>query len=61
MRLLLDLKEVWLSDDQRIQAARALIEHGMVFGSFELARAFVLATRFLVDSASAVHCTGADG
>jgi ATP/maltotriose-dependent transcriptional regulator MalT/DNA-binding SARP family transcriptional activator len=49
MRLLLDVEQAWLSDDQRVQAARTLIEHGMVFSSFELARSSVLATRSLVE------------
>lgn len=49
MRLLLDVEQAWLSDDQRVQAARTLIEHGMVFSSFELARSFVLSTRSLVN------------
>lgn len=48
MRILLDQEKAWLSDDQRVQAARTLIEHGMVFSSFELARNSVLATRYLV-------------
>ncbi|MGZ9057847.1 MAG: AfsR/SARP family transcriptional regulator [Burkholderiaceae bacterium] len=48
MKLLLDVEQAWLSDDQRVQAARTLIEHGMVFSSFELARSSVLSTRSLV-------------
>ncbi len=57
MRLLLDVENAWLSDDQRVQAARTLIEHGMVFSSFELARSSVLSTRSLVDGSkgSALH------
>ena len=51
MRLLLDVEKAWLSDDQRVQAARTLIEHGMVFSSFELARSAVLSTRSIVDNA----------
>ncbi|MEP6609199.1 MAG: BTAD domain-containing putative transcriptional regulator [Burkholderiaceae bacterium] len=53
MNVLLGRNEVWLSDDQRVQAARILIEHGHVFARHQLARNMILATRALIDSAHA--------
>ena len=47
MRSLLDSRSPWLSDDQRVQAARILIEHGLVFSKHELARNVIIATRSL--------------
>ena len=57
LRALLDREDAWLSEDQRVQGARVLIEHGMVFGNFELARSAAFATRHLIDAGrgSALH------
>ncbi len=57
LRALLDSADAWLSEDQRVQGARLLIEHGMVFGNFELARSAAFATRHLIDAGrgSALH------
>lgn len=51
MRFLLDADSAWLSDDQRVQAARILVEHARLFGSYEQARSFIVATRALIDGA----------
>jgi DNA-binding SARP family transcriptional activator len=51
VRSLVDLDSAWLSDDQRVQAARLLIEYGIVFSNLEQARVFIVATRFVVDQA----------
>ena len=49
MRSLIDSNSCWLSGDQRVQAARLLIEHGIVFANREQGQVFILATRFLID------------
>ena len=49
LRLLLESEEGWLSDDQRVQAARILVEQGHVFMKYELAKTAIIATRFLID------------
>ena len=49
MRSLIDSESEWLSEDQRVQAARLLIEHARVFAKFEQARNIIIATRFLID------------
>jgi LuxR family transcriptional regulator, maltose regulon positive regulatory protein len=48
MRSLIDVDSAWLSDDQRVQAARLLIEHALVFSNAELGRIFIVATQFLI-------------
>jgi LuxR family transcriptional regulator, maltose regulon positive regulatory protein len=51
MRSLVDLDSPWFSDDQRVQAARLLIEYGIVFSNLEQGRLFAVATRFVIDQA----------
>ena len=57
MKTLLDLPAVWLSDDQRVQAATILIKHGHAFAQYALARNVIIATRSLPQSglAGALH------
>lgn len=50
MRLLLDSPHGWLSGDQRVQAARILIETGAVFQKDALVQTVILATRPLIDN-----------
>ena len=54
---LLESDKGWLSDDQRVQAARILIEQGHVFAKYALAKTAIVATRGLIDRAvgSALH------
>ncbi len=47
MRILLESPAVWLSDDQRVQAATILMKHGHAFVRHELARTVIIATRSL--------------
>ena len=49
LQQLVDSEHAWLSDDQRVQAARILIEQGHVFAKYEQAKAAILATRSLID------------
>ncbi len=44
MRILLESPAVWLSDDQRVQAATILMKHGHAFVRHELARTVIIAT-----------------
>ena len=46
---LLESDQAWLSDDQRVQAARLLIDQGYVFARYELAQTVIVATRQLID------------
>jgi LuxR family maltose regulon positive regulatory protein len=46
---LFNTEQAWFSDDQRVQAARILIEQGHVFMKYELAQTAVIATRSLID------------
>lgn len=57
IRLLIEEEVGWLSDDQRVQAARLLIEHSRLFETFVQAQNVIVATRFLIarSSASALH------
>ncbi len=57
LRVLLEAPSAWLSDDQRVQAARLVIQHGNVFKQDELAQVASIATRSLVDASagSALH------
>ena len=50
LRILLELPDAWLSDDQRVQAATILIKHGHAFVEYELARNVIIATRSLPQS-----------
>lgn len=50
MQLLLESPVMWLSDDQRVQAATILIKHGQAFAKLELARTIIIATQSLVDA-----------
>jgi LuxR family maltose regulon positive regulatory protein len=52
LQQLLELDQAWLSDDQRVQAARIVIDQGHVFLKHELAQAAIIATRWLIDRAS---------
>ncbi|MEO8187120.1 MAG: BTAD domain-containing putative transcriptional regulator [Burkholderiaceae bacterium] len=47
MRILLESTAVWLSDDQKVQAATILMKHGHAFVRYELARTVIIATRSL--------------
>ncbi|MGZ8992616.1 MAG: BTAD domain-containing putative transcriptional regulator [Burkholderiaceae bacterium] len=47
VRILLESPAVWLSDDQRVQAATILMKHGHAFVRHELARTIIIATRSL--------------
>ena len=49
LQRLLESEIGWLSDDQRVQAARILVEQGHVFMKYELAKTAIIATRFLID------------
>ncbi len=49
LRFLLDSSSGWLSDDQRVQAAKLLIEHCCTFSRFEQGVNVVVATRSLID------------
>ena len=52
MRSLVDLDSPWLSDDQRVQAARLLIEYGIVFSNLEQGRDYLSLQRdFVIDQA----------
>ncbi len=51
LRLLLDSPLPWLSDDQRVQAARLLIDHCSTFSKREQGANVIVATRALVDDA----------
>jgi DNA-binding SARP family transcriptional activator len=53
MRILLESPALWLSDDQRLQAATILIKHGHAFADYALARNVITATRGLPQSATA--------
>ena len=57
LQRLLESDQAWLSDDQRVQAARILIEQGHVFSRRELAQTAIVATRHLIDRSvgSALH------
>jgi len=46
---LFNAEQAWFSDDQRVQAARILVEQGHVFMKYELAQTAVIATRSLID------------
>jgi len=50
LRTLLASPSLWLSDDQRLQAATILIKHGHAFAEYELARNVIIATRSLPES-----------
>ncbi|MBA2548207.1 MAG: AAA family ATPase [Burkholderiaceae bacterium] len=50
MRTLLASPSLWISDDQRLQAATILIKHGHAFVEYELARNVIIATRSLPQS-----------
>ena len=52
LQQLLESDQAWLSDDQRVQAARIVIDQGHVFLKHELAQAAIIATRWLIDRAS---------
>ena len=51
LRSLIDVPSAWLSDDQRLQGARLLIEHCTVFQKPEQGANVIVATRTLVDEA----------
>ncbi len=48
LQSLLDVPSVWLSDDQRVQAARLLIENGRIFAKFAQAASAITASRSLI-------------
>ena len=49
LRQLLELPDVWLSDDQRIQAGRQLIEHARIFRNQVTVANAIVATRRVID------------
>jgi len=51
LRSLIDSPSAWLSDDQRVQGARLLIEHCDSFQRFEQGANIIVATRSLIDDA----------
>ena len=52
LQQLLESDQAWLSDDQRVQAARIVIDQGHVFLKHELAQTAIIATRWLIDRAA---------
>ena len=51
LQYLIESPQAWLSQDQRVQGARLLIEHHDNFSKFERAANVVVATRSLIDGA----------
>lgn len=49
LRTLIDSPSVWLSDDQRVQGARLLIEHCCSFSRLEQGKNVIVGTRSLID------------
>lgn len=49
LRLLIDSPSSWLSDDQRVQSARLLIDHCSTFSKREQGANVIVATRSLID------------
>lgn len=49
LRQLLELPDVWLSEDQRVQAGRQLIEHARIFRNQVTVANAIVATRRLID------------
>ena len=48
LQSLLDVPSVWLSDDQRVQAARLLVENGRIFAKFAQAASAITASKALI-------------
>ena len=51
LRSRIDSQSAWLSDDQRVQGARLLLEHYDLFQRFEQGANIIVATRSLIDNA----------
>lgn len=51
LRILIDSPSDWLSDDQRVQGARLLIEHCCNFSKLEQGASVIVGTRSLIDDA----------
>ena len=50
LQSLIDQPSAWLSDDQRVQAARLLVENGRIFAKLAQAASAITATRSLIDN-----------